>query len=161
MQSYTIRSAGRGDMPEVLRLIQELADYEKEPEAVEITSDDLVSDGFGSRPLFHCFVADVAGEIAGIALIYPRYSTWKGMALHLEDLIVSEKYRGRGLGKALLSEVVKYGHEQGVRRICWEVLDWNQSAIDFYEKQGAKILRDWDVVHLDAQGIARYLDNNG
>ncbi|RAV28012.1 GNAT family N-acetyltransferase [Sinomicrobium soli] len=161
MQPYTIRNAGPEDMPEVLRLIRELADYEKEPEAVEITSDDLVRDGFGPRPLFHCFVADTGNDIAGIALVYPRYSTWKGMALHLEDLIVSEAYRGRGLGKALLSEVVRYGHELGVKRICWEVLDWNEPAIDFYEKQGARILRDWDVVHLDAEGIAGYMSGTG
>ena len=94
-----------------------------------------------------------------MALVYPRYSTWKGPVIHLEDLIVSEDFRGSGLGTALLNEVVKYGAQLGVKRISWDVLDWNSPAIDFYEKKGAKVLRDWDVVHLDEKGIQEYLRN--
>ena len=97
--------------------------------------------------------------IAGMALLYPRYSTWKGSILHLEDLIVAEAFRGSGLGTALLDEVVKYGAKLGVKRISWEVLDWNDPAIDFYEKKGARVMRDWDVVHLDEKGIQQYLRN--
>jgi GNAT superfamily N-acetyltransferase len=107
---------------------------------------------------FHCFVAEVNDEIVGMALVYDRYSTWKGPIIHLEDLIIEEKMRGSGLGTALLDEVVKYGHQLGVKRINWEVLDWNEPAIVFYEKKGAKVLRDWDVVQLDEKGIENYLN---
>jgi GNAT superfamily N-acetyltransferase len=144
-------------MEQVLNLVQELADFEKEPDAVEVTKDDLVKDGFGEQKMFQCFVAETEKGIVGIALVYPRYSTWKGPVIHLEDLIVSENMRGTGLGTALLDQVVKYGAELGVKRISWEVLDWNEPAIDFYEKKGANVLRDWDVVHLDEEGIKNYL----
>lgn len=156
---YTIRDARIEDMEQVLNLVQELADFEKEPDAVEITKDDLIKDGFGEQKLFHCFVAETKDGIAGIALVYPRYSTWKGPVIHLEDLIVSERMRGSGLGTALLDEVVKYGNSLGVKRICWEVLDWNEPAIKFYEKKGANVLRDWDVVQLDEEGIKNYVES--
>ncbi|MBO0331213.1 GNAT family N-acetyltransferase [[Muricauda] lutisoli] len=156
---YTIREAKPEDMEQVLSLIQELANFEKEPDAVEISKEDLVTHGFGTKKMFHCFVADTQDGIAGIALVYPRYSTWKGPAIHLEDLIVSEKMRGSGLGTALLDEVVKYGDSLGVKRICWEVLDWNEPAIEFYEKKGANVLRDWDVVQLDEKGIKNYIES--
>ena len=152
-----IRNAKKEDMQQVLSLIKELAHFEKEPDAVEVTQDDLEKDGFGKTPLFHCFVAEVNSKIEGIALVYKRYSTWKGKALHLEDLIVSEAARGLGLGSALLDEVVKYGHNLGVKRINWEVLNWNEPAIVFYEKKGAAIKRDWNVVHLDEKGIKNYI----
>lgn len=132
---YTIRKARIEDMEQVLNLVQELADFEKEPNAVEVTKDDLVKDGFGEQKMFQCFVAETEKGIVGIALVYPRYSTWKGPVIHLEDLIVSEKMRGSGLGTALLDQVVKYGADLGVKRISWEVLDWNEPAIDFYEKK--------------------------
>ena len=90
-------------------------------------------------------------------MVYQRFSTWKGIVLHLEDLIVSQKSRGSGLGTALLDEVVKYGAELGVKRISWEVLNWNEPAITFYEKKGADIKRDWNVVHLNEEGIKNYL----
>ncbi|MBO0323811.1 GNAT family N-acetyltransferase [Muricauda sp. CAU 1633] len=156
---YVIRNAKKEDMAQVLALVQELADFEKEPEAVVISKEDLEKDGFGEQKQFHCFVAEVNDEIVGIALVYPRYSTWKGPAIHLEDLIVSERMRGSGLGTALLDEVIKYGHDLGVRRICWEVLDWNEPAIEFYEKKGAKVLRDWDVVQMDERGIKNYINS--
>ncbi|MCK0160914.1 GNAT family N-acetyltransferase [Allomuricauda sp. F6463D] len=158
---YTIREAQIEDMEQVLNLVQELADFENEPNAVEITKTDLIKDGFGEQKMFDCFVADTNDGIVGIALFYSRYSTWKGPAIHLEDLIVSEKMRGSGLGTALLDEVVKYGDRMGVKRISWEVLDWNEPAIEFYEKKGANVLRDWDVVHLDEKGIKNYINNIG
>lgn len=145
------------DMPRVLDLITELAVFEKEPDAVEITISDLENDGFGKHPAFQCFVAEVDGQVEGIALVYGRYSTWKGKILHLEDLIVSQKMRGSGLGTALLDQVVRYGSALGVKRISWEVLDWNEPAIAFYEKKGADVKRDWDVVHLTETGIKNYL----
>ncbi len=155
---YTIRDARKEDMEQVLDLVHELANFEKEPDAVEITKADLIKDGFGDQKMFHCFVAETNDGIAGIALVYPRYSTWKGPVIHLEDLIVSKKMRGSGLGTALLDEVVKYGNSMGVKRICWEVLDWNEPAIEFYEKKGANVLRDWDVVQLDEKGIKKYME---
>ncbi len=154
---FTIRMATKEDMKEVLNLIKELAVFEKEPDAVEVTVNDLISNGFGAHPKFTCFVAEVQNTIEGIALVYNRFSTWKGNVLHLEDLIVSQNMRGTGLGTALLDEVVKYGHQLGVRRISWEVLDWNEPAITFYEKKGADVKRDWDVVHLNEQGIKKYI----
>lgn len=155
-----IRKGIPSDMPSVLSLIKELAVYEKEPDAVVVTVEDLVRDGFSQNPLFHCFVAEVKGQIIGIALYYYRYSTWKGKTIHLEDLIVKEKERGIGAGMALYKEVIKQGKKDGVRRIEWAVLDWNQNAIDFYEKTGAKVLSDWRVVQMDEQGIAAFIKSN-
>jgi GNAT superfamily N-acetyltransferase len=155
--NFTIRTATKNDMPSVLNLIKQLAVFEKEPDAVEVTLTDLESDGFGKNPAFHCFVAEVNGAIEGMALVYNRYSTWKGKALHLEDLIVSEAMRGTGIGSALLDEVVKYGYQLGVKRINWEVLDWNEPAIIFYEKNGAHVMREWNVVHLNEQAIKNYI----
>ncbi|WP_299115096.1 GNAT family N-acetyltransferase [uncultured Winogradskyella sp.] len=153
------RPATKQDMPRVLELIKELAVFEKEPEAVEITLSDLEHDGFGEQPKFKCFIVEVKNKVEGLALVYPRYSTWKGKTLHLEDLIVSKTSRSKGLGTMLLDAVVKYGHSIGVKRISWEVLDWNESAIAFYEKKGANVMRDWDVVQLDENGIKNYLGN--
>lgn len=159
MNNITIRVAQKEDMGQVLQLIKALAAFEKEPHEVEVSVEELQQDGFGEYPAFHCFVAEVEGKIEGMALVYPRYSTWKGRTVHLEDLIVSENMRGTGIGSALFSEVIQYGHKKGVKRIEWNVLDWNEPAIVFYEKNGAKILRDWDVVQLDEQGIKNYISN--
>ncbi len=152
-----IRDALLEDMAAVHRLIKELAVFEKEPDAVEVQVKDLERDGFGAHPLFHCFVAEVAHEIVGIALVYPRYSTWRGPVIHLEDLIVTQSMRGKGIGASLLKRVMEYGLAQGVRRIGWEVLDWNTPAIRFYENCGAVILKDWHVVQMDAQAMKNYL----
>lgn len=154
---FVIRNAEKSDMQQVLHLINELATFEKEPDAVEVTVEDLQNDGFGTHPAFHCFVAEVNSKIEGIALIYNRYSTWKGKIIHLEDLIVSKSMRGTGLGTALLDQVIKYGSDLGVKRINWEVIDWNENAIAFYEKKGANVMRDWDVVQLDETGIKNYI----
>lgn len=151
-----IRNAVKEDMSSVWDLIHELAVFEKEPDAVEVTIEDLQRDGFDNPQAFQCFVAQQDTNIVGIALVFTRYSTWKGIALHLEDLIVKEQFRGKGVGTKLLDRVVAYGKELKVRRISWDVLDWNQSAIDFYQSKGAKVLRDWDVVHLDQEGIKNY-----
>lgn len=152
------RLALRQDMPRVLELIQELAIFEKESDAVEVSVSDLEKDGFGTHPKFICFVLEVENTIEGIALVYPRYSTWKGEVLHLEDLIVSKKCRGKGLGTQLLDAVVKHAKQIGVKRVSWEVLDWNDPAIEFYESKGANVMRDWNVVHLDENGITNYLN---
>ena len=126
-----IRKGTIKDMPRVLELIQELAVFEKQPDAVVVTVADLERDGFGSNPLFQILVAELDVEITGIALFYNRYSTWKGKTIHLEDLIVSEKYRGSGIGMKLYEAVMREAKSQNVRRVEWNVLDWNTPEIYF------------------------------
>ena len=164
----TIRKGNRNDMQAVLDLIQELAEFENEPDAVLVTVDDLVRDGFGPTPLFQVLVAEIdddanttseGKQIVGMALYYHRFSTWKGKTIHLEDLVVKEKMRGTGLGYALYSEILKQGKKDGVRRVEWNVLDWNTPAIEFYKKSGAKIMDGWLVVQMDEQGINEFVDN--
>ncbi len=152
-----IRNATKSDMAQVLELIKALAIFEKEPDAVEVSVRDLEQDGFGKNPLFHCFVAEINSKIEGIALIFTRYSTWKGKTIHLEDLIVNETMRGKGIGSLLLDEVITYGHNLGVKRISWDVLNWNAPAIEFYEKKGAEIMKEWNLVHLNKEGIKNYI----
>ena len=109
-----------------------------------------------TQPSF-VFVAEVNNKVEGIALGYNRYSTWKGKIIHLEDLIVNTELRGSGIGSALLDAFVKYGHSLGVKRINWEVLDWNEPAIKFYESKGANVMRDWDVVQMNEESIKNYV----
>ncbi|MBE98498.1 GNAT family N-acetyltransferase [Flavobacterium coralii] len=151
-----IRKGTKEDMPAVLELIKELAAFEKEPDAVVVTAEELVKDGFGSNPLFYTFVAEEGNEIIGMALFYYRYSTWKGKTIHLEDLIVKENHRGTGAGSAMYKEVITFAKQQGVRRIEWVVLNWNEHAITFYERSGAKILQDWLTVQMDEEGITKF-----
>ncbi|WP_338377626.1 GNAT family N-acetyltransferase [uncultured Flavobacterium sp.] len=155
-----VRKGTKEDMQAVLDLIIELAVFEKEPDAVVVTKEDLIRDGFSPNPLFHTFVAENNGEIIGMALYYYRYSTWKGKTIHLEDLVVKESQRGTGAGIALYSEIIKQGKKDNVRRIEWNVLDWNENAIKFYEKSGANILKDWYVVQMDEIGINYFLNLN-
>ena len=154
-----IRKGKKEDMQGVLALIQELAVFEKEPDAVLITEEDLVRDGFGENPLFQVFVAEVNNDIVGIALYYYRYSTWKGKTIHLEDLVVKDSMRGTGLGYALYSEIIKQAKKDKVRRIDWNVLDWNTTAIEFYKKSGANVLDEWRVAQMDEAGINYFVDN--
>ncbi|RWW93767.1 GNAT family N-acetyltransferase [Flavobacterium cerinum] len=151
-----IRKGQKEDMPAVLDLIKELATFEKEPNAVAITVDELIKEGFGDMPLFHTFVAEVDGEIIGTALFYYRFSTWKGKTIHLEDLIVKQEKRGTGAGSALYKEVIRFAKQDGVRRVEWVVLNWNTHAINFYERSGATILQDWLTVQMDEEGITKF-----
>lgn len=162
-----IRKGNLEDMSAVLALIQELADFEKEPQAVLVTVEDLICDGFGKTPLFHVFVAEIESDlnnseqtkqIVGIALYYYRYSTWKGKTIHLEDLVVKERMRGKGVGYALYSEIIKQGKKDKVRRIEWNVLNWNTPALEFYKKSGAIILDDWRVAQMDEKAINNFLE---
>ncbi|WP_396160027.1 GNAT family N-acetyltransferase [Flavobacterium sp.] len=154
-----IRKGIPEDMPEVLALIKELAIFEKEPNAVVVTVEDLIRDGFSENTLFYTFVAEVQNKIIGVALYYYRFSTWKGKTIHLEDLIVKETNRGTGAGFALYAEVIKQAKKDNVRRIEWNVLDWNTPAIEFYKKSGASVLNDWRVVHMDEIGINTFINN--
>ena len=156
----TIRKGEAADMPAVLELINELAVFERQPDAVVVTAADLQRDGFQGNPLFTTFVAEVGEEIVGMALFYYRYSTWKGKTIHLEDLILKEKFRKQGIGFALYQKIIETGYREGVRRIEWNVLDWNTPAIAFYEKTGAKVFDDWRVVQLDEKGIQAFVEKN-
>lgn len=154
-----IRNAVREDMSSVLQLIKELAEFEKEPNAVEVTRNELEDAGFGDQKQFDCFVAEVEKKIVGMALLYFRFSTWKGRTVHLEDLIVTEKMRGKGVGQALYRRVLKFALDQGVKRVNWVVLDWNKPAIEFYERSGATILSNWWQVEMEEPALKAYIGN--
>jgi GNAT superfamily N-acetyltransferase len=153
-----VREAVKKDYPRVLELITELAIFEKEPDAVEVTREELEINGLGAEAIFMCFVGLYEGNIEGISLCYPRFSTWKGKTIHLEDLIVTEKMRGKGLGKALYDKVLKYAHDQKVRRVEWVVLDWNKNAVEFYESTGATIVKDWYLAQMDQKSLDNYIN---
>ena len=152
-----IRKAQKSDAASILFLIQELAIFEKEPRAVIVTQAQIEKDGFGDYPLFECFVAEVTNQVVGMALYYPRYSTWKGPTFHLEDLIVTEPMRGNGIGTQLYNAFLKHAYNKGVKRVEWAVLDWNLPAIEFYQKSGATILDDWRSVQMDKKSIDSYI----
>jgi GNAT superfamily N-acetyltransferase len=152
---FSIRAATPADIPLILDLIRALATYERAPEAVKTTEADLLRDGFGEHPCFQCLIAETAGgEAAGFALYFYNYSTWRGRSgIHLEDLFVFPKFRGQGIGKALLGSVAARAAEQGCVRLQWDVLDWNQTAIDFYESLGAQFLKEWRIMRVDDEAI--------
>ncbi|HIB37935.1 GNAT family N-acetyltransferase [Mesonia sp.] len=155
---FQVRKAIKNDMPSVLKLINELAVYEREPDAVEVTVADLEKDGFGDQPLFNCFVAEAEDKIVGMALFYNRYSTWKGKTIHLEDLIVNEDYRGKGIGMQLYKKVMQFALEENIKRVEWVVLDWNTPAVNFYKNTGASVFSEWDTVQFDQDSIKKFLN---
>lgn len=157
--TFIIREAQKEDMSSVLKLITELAVFEREPEAVIVTVEDLVNYGFKKEPAFFTFVAEDAGVIVGMALFYYRFSTWKGVTIHLEDLIVTQSHRGRGIGKALYDKVLEVAYKKGLKRVEWAVLDWNTPAIKFYESTGAMIQKDWRVCQMTDAGLKNYLES--
>ena len=151
-----IRVAQQQDMKAVLGLITELAIYEKEPEAVIVTEQDLITHGF-SEGRFDCFVAEHDDQgIIGMALYYPRYSTWKGPTLHLEDLYVKPEFRQHGVGKQLFDAVVKVAAERNVGRMEWTVLEWNNPALNFYKKYDASLDPEWHLGTLTREQLAQY-----
>ena len=155
---FQVRKATKNDMPSVLKLINELAVYEREPDAVEVTVADLERDGFSDQPLFNCFVAEAEDKIVGMALFYNRYSTWKGKTIHLEDLIVNEDYRGKGIGMQLYKKVMQFALEEKIKRVEWVVLDWNTPAVNFYKNTGASVFSEWDTVQFDQDSIKKFLN---
>ena len=156
-----IRKAEKKDSLAILNLIKELALFEKEPESVKLKLSDIENDGFGTKPLFECIVAEINKRIIGMAIYYPRYSTWNGPTIHLEDLIVSEQHKGKGIGTQLYSNFIKMAFNSGVKRVEWNVLDWNSPAINFYKKSGAKVLDDWRSVQMHRSEMKKYLENKG
>ena len=133
----------------MLRLIHELALFEKAPEEVIATEETLLKWGFGENPLFVSWVAEMEGEVVALALCYTRYSTWKGPVLYLEDLVVTEDARSQGIGKALFEQCIAYAKSQNYSRMVWQVLDWNQPAIEFYQKYQASFEGEWLNAHID------------
>ncbi|MBO3271081.1 MULTISPECIES: GNAT family N-acetyltransferase [Hymenobacter] len=155
--SITVRRGVEADLPQVLALIQELAEYERAPQEVTNTLADMQRDGFGPEPIFKFFVAEnTAHEIIGIALYYTAYSTWKGKMLFLEDLVVTEAARGTGLGRALFGAVVAEARDTGAQRMKWQVLNWNEPAIGFYQKLGAQLDPEWLNGNLSADQLREW-----
>jgi len=141
--SIEIRKGTKADIPSALNLVKELATYEKAPNEVEVTIEEMTEWGFGTDKQFDFFVATGNNVIVGLALYYYKYSTWKGKCLFLEDIIVTESQRGKGLGKLLFDKVVQVSKEQKVRRMEWQVLDWNTPAIEFYKKYDTTLDGEW------------------
>ena len=131
-----IRKALKEDCPKIMELIKELAVYEKAGDKVTVKFDHFVESGFGSNPVWWSFVATIDDKIVGIALYYVRYSTWKGQRMYLEDIVVNLEYRGHGIGKKLMDAIIVEGKEKKFNGIMWQVLDWNEPAINFYKRYG-------------------------
>ena len=156
-----LRPAILADVPQILAFIHDLAAYEREPDAVHATEADLIRDGFGPTPRFHCLIADwsepdspAPGTPAGFALYFHNYSTWRGHAgIHVEDLFVRPEHRGKGIGKALLTRVAAIAVEEGCHRLQWDVLEWNIPAVGFYEQLGAKMLMEWRTMRVNHEAL--------
>src|SRR5476651_1241001 len=138
-----LRVAKKEDCLRLLELVNELALYEKAPEEVTVTLQEFEEAGFGNKPIWKAFVAEIDGLIVGFALYYIRYSTWKGCRMYLEDLIVTEALRGRGIGKLLFDRLIVEANELGVNGMTWQVLDWNEPALNFYKKYESSVEAGW------------------
>jgi len=152
----TLRVAVKEDCCRLLELIQELADYEKAPNEVSVTLEEFQEAGFGTNPVWKAFVAVENGIIQGFGLYYIRYSTWKGCRLYLEDLLITEKMRGKGIGKIIFDRLIEEALEKGFKGINWQVLDWNEPAINFYKKFNASFDEEWTNVTLSEDQIKNY-----
>ena len=151
-----IRKGNKEDLPAVLLLIQELATFEKAPDAVTNNVQEMERDGFGSSPVFGLHVAELEHKIVGIAIYFVKYSTWKGKGLYLDDLIVSEKFRGQGIGKKLFDAFMEEAKRIGAKQVHWQVLDWNTPAINFYKKLNATIEAEWLDCKMTEEQIIRF-----
>jgi GNAT superfamily N-acetyltransferase len=152
---YTIRMAAATDSNEILKLIKELAVFEKQPDAVILSEEELVKSAFSENPWVFVYVAEMENKVVGMALYYYGFSTWKGRSLHLEDLIVNEKYRKLGIGKALMNQVLQIAKTEKVERMSWEVLDWNTPAVEFYKSLGTIFYKDWWLCRLFREDLER------
>jgi GNAT superfamily N-acetyltransferase len=157
MNSITIRQGKKEDLPRVLELVKELATYERAPQEVTNTVSLMEEDGFGPHPVYGFFVAENSTAIVGLSLYYWRYSTWKGRRLYLEDIIVTESERGKGIGKLLFDRTMEKTLEENCTGMMWQVLEWNEPAINFYKKYGARLDDEWTNCHLEAHQISALL----
>jgi GNAT superfamily N-acetyltransferase len=151
-----IRQGTKADLPAVLALVKELADYEKALHEVSITLEELEEDGFGDHPWYWFLVAEQAGEVIGISFYFIRYSTWKGRFLFLEDFVVKESLRGKGIGAQLFEATIGIAQEMKVKGMCWQVLDWNEPALNFYRKYDAEISEEWLNGKLNSKQIEQF-----
>lgn len=158
LQTMKIRLGEKKDLPQVLELIKELAAYEKAPHEVINTVALMEQDGFGTNPIYGFFVAENENIVVGISLYYWRYSTWKGKRLYLEDIIVTEKERGSGIGKLLFDRTMQKALDENCSGMMWQVLEWNEPAINFYKKYGAKLDDEWTNCTLEADQIKKLLN---
>jgi GNAT superfamily N-acetyltransferase len=154
ISNFSIRKACIEDSSSILDLIKELAVFELQPDAVIITEKDIVESAFGEHPWIYIYVAEVEGQVVGMALYYFGFSTWKGRSLHLEDLVVKEDYRKVGIGKALFQKIIEIAKQEKVGRMSWEVLEWNEPAIKLYESVGAHFYKDWLLCRLFKEDLA-------
>jgi GNAT superfamily N-acetyltransferase len=143
MKSWIVRKGTPADVPGVMQLVRELAEYERAPQEVSNTEEAMLSDGFGAEPAFGLFIAEMNDVIVGIALHYVRYSTWKGKMLYLEDIVVKEHLRGQGIGAELFEACLKLCIEKNYAGMTWQVLDWNEPALNFYRKYAASLDGEW------------------
>jgi GNAT superfamily N-acetyltransferase len=152
----TVRPAVASDVPLILSMVRELADYEREPDAVVATEADLLRDGFGAEPRFQCVLAEWRGEPAGFALFFDNYSTWHGRpGIYLEDLFVRPELRGKGIGKALFRHLAQRAMDEKLTRLVWQVLNWNEPAIRFYRSLGAEPMAEWQTMRLTGAALAQ------
>ena len=152
-----VRRAKKEDCPRLLELIQELALYERAPQEVTVTLEHFTQSGFGDQPIWWAFVAEENGFILGFALYYIRYSTWKGQVMYLEDIIVTEKSRGKGIGKLLFDQLIEEARARQFKRIVWQVLEWNEPAINFYKKYQANLDPEWWNGSIDLTDAPRWI----
>lgn len=157
--SFLIRKGDEKDVPGIFRLIKELAEFERAPEAVVNTEKMLLEDGFGKKSIYKVFVAEEAAtnDIIGMALYYTAYSTWKGKIFYVDDIIVTQNYRRNGIGAQLMHLIIKEAYEQGVNMVKWQVLDWNTPAIEFYKKMGVEFDAGWVDCKMSKQQISNYI----
>lgn len=158
--TLTIRKGRREDLPRTLELIKELATYERAPNEVITTVEQMERDGFGPRPIFGFFVAERGGHIIGISLYYWRYSTWKGKRLYLEDIIVTEQERGKGAGKLLFDCTMELAVQENCTGMMWQVLEWNTPAINFYKKYGARLDDEWTNCSLEREQLIALVEKS-
>jgi GNAT superfamily N-acetyltransferase len=156
MEQLVIRKGTEADLPAVLELIRELALFEKAPEQVTNTLSAMKQDAFGSKPVFDFHVAELSGHVVGMAVYFVKYSTWKGKGLYLDDLMVTEQHRGKGIGSALFNAYMKEAMMMGAKQAHWQVLDWNEPAIRLYRKINASIDATWLDCKLTEEQINHY-----
>lgn len=147
--AVTVRAAEIADCAAMLELVRELAVYERAPDEVTVSMEHFIESGFGDKPVWWAYVAEAEGKVIGFALYYVRYSTWKGQRMYLEDILVTEAWRRRGVGRQLMDKLVAVAKEKGFIGITWQVLDWNEPAIDFYKTYNAKFDPEWVNVSIE------------